>query len=158
MKKLKIFLIIALIFPLLIKAETIQTSGDDANINVVVGEVEGSSEAVSDIEIKWKQMVFTYNVVESYTWDSETHKYVKVSNNSYWTNNGNSITVVNKTANQVSISPKYVSKLNDIIGKFNTEKFNLAAYANKTFQFELSGELEKEYHNAKAGYITIEIE
>ena len=157
MKRFKLILIIFLLIPFIVNANSITTNGEDADINVVVGEVEENNN-VSDVEIKWKQMVFTYNVVENYVWNSETHEYTKTISDGYWTNNGNGITITNKTANKITIKPKYFSKVDYVNGKFSVNKLNIEAYSSKKIAFEIDGSLEKVNNNAKVGYITIEIE
>ncbi len=157
MRSLKFILAVFLITPLIVKADKVVTTGEDTNINIVVGDVESIDE-VSDVEIKWKQMIFTYNVVENYTWNSETHKYEKNPTKTYWTNNGNSITISNKTANRISITPKYFSKIDYVKGKFSLNNLNLEAHSTKEIKFELSGSINQSNNNTKVGYITIEIE
>ena len=160
MKKLRLLLLFILLFPLIIYAKTITTADDDTNINVVVGEVDGSSsgDSVLDFEIKWEPMVFTYNVVESFEWDSITHKYEKNSSKTYWTNNGNKITIINKSAKSFNVLPVYSSNVDYIKGEFNTGKFILNSYATKIITFNVKGDLESKFNNKKIGYITIEID
>ena len=152
MKKL---LIIALFFPLFINAKSVNVD-EDTNINATVGEVEVYE--TSEVEIKWDQMTFTYNVVESYKWDSGTHKYSKVIEKTYWSNNGNKITITNKTTRKLEITPNYFGINNSIKGSFNCQKIAVDGNKTETINFNIEGAIEKKLNNTKIGYITIEID
>ena len=152
MKKL---LIILLLFPLVVSAKAVDID-EDTNINIKVGAVDAYE--TSEVEIKWDQMVFTYNVVESYNWDSITHKYAKIVEKSYWSNSGNKITITNKNSKKVKITPNYFGINNSVKGIFDCSTINVESRKTETINFSVEGVIEKKLNNTKIGYITIEID
>ena len=150
------YCLLILLIPSFIYANEIKTKDGESNMNAVVGEVEIAS--TNDIEIKWDKMIFTYNISKNYTWDSNTHKYIYKGENKYWTNNGNTITIINKTNKKIIVTPIFNSNNNNLTGKFNNNSLTINSFENKKLEFSLSGSINKTNTNTKAGHITINFE
>ena len=131
----KLFILLLLIIPSIVFATNNEAS-------VVVGEVDteenqpNDDDKVIDVEIKWNNMIFTYNVENNYTWNSETHEYIKNKEKKYWTNNGNNIIINNKTNKKISLYPMYKSENKSITGKFDINKIDLDGNTRKVIKFE----------------------
>ena len=151
MKKLYILIVLIIMFlPISV------LSLDNKTINVTVGNVE--EDDVIDIDITWGNLSFTYVVENNYKWDSTTHKYIKEETKSYWTNNGNSIAIKNKSKKVVNIDLQYEPAISSVSGAFSLNNFKIDANKQKTVSFVVSGNLSSNYSKAtSAGIITVGI-
>lgn len=153
MKKI-IALLSILAFSTSVNAENLnEVNSYDATVNKI------EDTQIYDVEIKWDNMMFTYNNTESYVWNSKTHEY-DLKNKKTWENEKNKITINNKSNYEIEILFNYESykDYQKITGVFSKNKLNIQSKESDFSELNLSGKLDEntsEYK--KIGEVTVTI-
>lgn len=129
------------------------------------------SGTVYGVDVKFGDMVFTYNAAAQGTWNPETHAYDNPGTAEWTCNEGaNEVTVTNHSNVAITVTVKYenAENVNGITGKFGenaTATFDLDAgvvgqkeAADKdTVALTVSGDITSEQNNTAIGTVTVTI-